>query len=707
MKRKSLILVAFLLMLYIGPMILTSSYVSVAIPAEQNTSKDFSLSADGDNWLNGWTYRKELSLIGESGAGTNYQVPITLVFDGVPIDFNYTSSVGPYNASQSVACNGTHFWTTSGGSGPPADNSYLTAYDSDWAQLVGRDCDGDGPAAMMQINGVQEKDGVLYVTANNWTDGTEAPRGWVYEYDPDTLAYSTYHTLDNSSGLPHAHFAEGLDWYNGYWWVVWHDWPSITKYDSSWNWVADYELTYPGNGHYYQGIIWYEDYVYVNTHYSGDPDTLDCYFWNGTGFVENRRMSHVTETATQGMALNRTDMSTVYWAERLGADDMKVSISAVVNFTDDYISLEGHAKNDFSDVRFTDNDGDNLLDYWRDDSTVGGYSRFWVEVAADLGSNQIIYCYYGNDGASTLSNGSNTFPMFDDFNRADNDDIAPWYAGTWIDDDGSGNNSIANNTLRVDQSEHYYTHIEQCDGSLTKFAFEGKINCYNDTGGSWHPSLFVYWSPYEWVSVGPRMDGNDKHHGYDNDGGTNTNHYGANISSDVWYYYRVMVDTNVHVQSSTDGLIWTDVYDIARSGNWAGSPSLIVVGKGFSINAGSYPNDDLDNDGGTAGDSEQISFYDNVFVRKSLDTEVAHPTAGDEKQEPVWNIISSVEILFQVELFTGSLNALLIFLGLVMIPASTLYLVKGGRDEMSSDKFFYFCIAFIMGWALFLGGIYV
>ncbi|GAG82570.1 unnamed protein product, partial [marine sediment metagenome] len=295
-------------------------------------------------------------------------------------------------------------WITSGGSAPPADNYYLTGYDDSWNIFAWRDVDGDGPALMMQINGVQEKDGVLYVTANNWTDGTELPIGWVLEYDPDTLAYSTYQALKNSSSLPHEHYAEGLDWHDGYWWVVWHDWPYITKYDAAWNWVADYELTYPGNGHYYQGIMWYGNYAFVNTHASGDPIKLDCYFWNGTGFVESRRMEPVVEYANQGMSLDKTDNATVYWAIRGGADNLKVAITTI---EDIYISLEGHAQIDFDDVRFTTSDGDTPLDYWYDDTnTLGNCRTFWVEVSDDLDSNQEIFCYYGNDAVSTTSNGA-------------------------------------------------------------------------------------------------------------------------------------------------------------------------------------------------------------------------------------------------------------------------------------------------------------
>jgi len=51
------------------------------------------------------------------------------------------------------------------------------------------------------------------------------------------------------------------------------------------------------------------------------------------------------------------------------------------------------------------------------------------------------------------------------------------------------------------------------------------------------------------------------------------------------------------------------------------------------------------------------------------------------------------------------LNAFTILLGLIMIPTSTMYLVRGGRDELSNSKVFYFLVIFFMGWALLLGGI--
>ena len=49
----------------------------------------------------------------------------------------------------------------------------------------------------------------------------------------------------------------------------------------------------------------------------------------------------------------------------------------------------------------------------------------------------------------------------------------------------------------------------------------------------------------------------------------------------------------------------------------------------------------------------------------------------------------------------------MIFLGLIMVPTSTIYAAKGGLKDASVDKLFFVMIIFIMGVALFVGGIFV
>ena len=70
--------------------------------------------------------------------------------------------------------------------------------------------------------------------------------------------------------------------------------------------------------------------------------------------------------------------------------------------------LEGHCTNFPQDIEITDNDGTTLLKFEIEDLTVDPL-RLWVKVADDLGSNQTIYVYYGKSGATTNSDGPDTF----------------------------------------------------------------------------------------------------------------------------------------------------------------------------------------------------------------------------------------------------------------------------------------------------------
>lgn len=81
------------------------------------------------------------------------------------------------------------------------------------------------------------------------------------------------------------------------------------------------------------------------------------------------------------------------------------------------VYLNSHSRTDFGDVRFTDDDGVTLLDYWIESKVDSDYAIIWVEVADDLSTvNQTIYVYYGKTTALSISQGDNVFARFDDFN---------------------------------------------------------------------------------------------------------------------------------------------------------------------------------------------------------------------------------------------------------------------------------------------------
>jgi len=80
------------------------------------------------------------------------------------------------------------------------------------------------------------------------------------------------------------------------------------------------------------------------------------------------------------------------------------------------VYLDEKCRTDFGDVRFTNNDGTTLLDYWMESKSDSDNAVFWVEVADDLSTNPAtIYIYYGKSDEVTTSNGGNTFIFFDDF----------------------------------------------------------------------------------------------------------------------------------------------------------------------------------------------------------------------------------------------------------------------------------------------------
>jgi len=91
------------------------------------------------------------------------------------------------------------------------------------------------------------------------------------------------------------------------------------------------------------------------------------------------------------------------------------------------VYLEAKCRSDFGDIRFTDDDGITLLDYWMEGYNFQVNATFWVEVLDDLSSSSVtIYIYYGNPTVTTTSNGTSTFWDFDDFEYTDNITLHGW-----------------------------------------------------------------------------------------------------------------------------------------------------------------------------------------------------------------------------------------------------------------------------------------
>lgn len=82
------------------------------------------------------------------------------------------------------------------------------------------------------------------------------------------------------------------------------------------------------------------------------------------------------------------------------------------------VYLDGKCESDYDDIRFTIADENTLCDYWIESSS-STVASIWVEVPSIVNStaygSTTMYIYYGNSGASAVSDGEDTFPFFDDF----------------------------------------------------------------------------------------------------------------------------------------------------------------------------------------------------------------------------------------------------------------------------------------------------
>jgi len=76
---------------------------------------------------------------------------------------------------------------------------------------------------------------------------------------------------------------------------------------------------------------------------------------------------------------------------------------------------QGKMRNDCGDIRFTDSDRITILNYWLESGCNTQNTRIWVKVNISANSSKIIYLYYGNPSATSLSNATTTFDYFFSF----------------------------------------------------------------------------------------------------------------------------------------------------------------------------------------------------------------------------------------------------------------------------------------------------
>ncbi len=80
------------------------------------------------------------------------------------------------------------------------------------------------------------------------------------------------------------------------------------------------------------------------------------------------------------------------------------------------IDYQAEMQSDFSDVRFTAQDGQTVLSYYRQAYTEEESATFWVKIpSVPKYSEVVIYQYYNNPSATYIGNGEEVFEWYDDF----------------------------------------------------------------------------------------------------------------------------------------------------------------------------------------------------------------------------------------------------------------------------------------------------
>jgi hypothetical protein len=96
------------------------------------------------------------------------------------------------------------------------------------------------------------------------------------------------------------------------------------------------------------------------------------------------------------------------------------------------VYLDSKAQSDFDDLRFTATDGVTVLDAWLESKTDSTTASVWVELDTIpvAPGTQVFYMFYGKPSAVSSWSGTNTFVVFDDFERAVDGDTV---GGSWTE----------------------------------------------------------------------------------------------------------------------------------------------------------------------------------------------------------------------------------------------------------------------------------
>ena len=372
----------------------------------------------------------------------------------------------------------------------------------------------------------------------------------------------------------------------------------------------------------------------------------------------------------------------VGWSYRQEISIMGVAGSGInyqVNLT---VPRDVTMGNDFEDICFTQGDGLTHLNFWLE-YYGNEFAYFWIEILPNLDTNKTIYMYWGNVSPYTVSNGDATFLFYEDWT---NESVR---AAVWDITDANGGITYAGGAshgkiarVQGDAAATYKITSDYDTASPIALMFRANIEeaGAGNTGrmGSGHDGAFAF-NLIDTISTG------EKFYVYDDDGNQDSQAM-TTAYFDTWVTFQITRD-------GTNSKLYADTILIETA---SCDPDIVATNPVASLRV---------------TDSED-DIYSDWFAARKFKSGAEPVIVGNgttESAPPItWNQVGQVTFIFHVgwdPVFQFGYDAVFIFAGLILIPLSTIFLVRGGRKDLSMDKTFYFLILFMVGLGLLIGGI--
>ena len=290
---------------------------------------------------------------------------------------------------QSVFSDGTNIWTTNAGNSSQKSGIYrydmtptlLTSHANATDDITGAETD------VIQLNGLDLKDGKLYISAMNYPHGSDWPAGdhnsghlyqrsYITRWDATTLAYEAKWAVGDSTvsgATSAAKWSEGCAFHqDGHLFVCFHGDPVLEEYsldgDGDLVFVARHTLpsvnntSQTWNAEGFEDVTIAGDYFYLNRHVATNDLYLYVFKWTGSGFnfVKKELSSQIGATGyNQGVNI-QPGTNIMWWCRRTAASaygDLGDISKVYVRAFDLYDITNGVHTSNSNGVSFTNSNG--------------------------------------------------------------------------------------------------------------------------------------------------------------------------------------------------------------------------------------------------------------------------------------------------------------------------------------------------------------